>query len=405
MGKKDMINSEKPKDLTADTSIFKGLNATLTYILPLINKKEVKSDIQNPVISLIEKAMKTAAEISELQKSGNTKGKADNFKSVLGRYHASALCLKTMAAEILKLPPIEPSTPFDGPSKSERPKSGFEAELEKSQTTLEGAERRLESLEKQHTKNLEQQEKINNALRQVVDQLTRDIANAKTVDQVLYVLEKALVLLADLERQWKKLTMFFVALEDRVRSSLKEKVASFVNKSKKVQERGYLTKIMGQILFKSLLEANAENALINRVSRKYVWMSGKYVMPIANKVAVLMTADKNARPKLSAEVENSYKSAQIYIGHLIKSERKNFKKALEARRVEVRKIYEPLLLNVPDHVKKNIRNAISKGETAVSTIKTKEKGILEKAAENVLQTGKVKPFNWSTGGISGGLEF
>ena len=41
----------------------------------------------------------------------------------------------------------------------------------------------------------------------------------------------------------------------------------------------------------------------------------------------------------------------------------------------------------------------------MSTIKTKEKGILEKAAENVLQTGKVKPFNWSTGGISGGLEF
>ena len=41
----------------------------------------------------------------------------------------------------------------------------------------------------------------------------------------------------------------------------------------------------------------------------------------------------------------------------------------------------------------------------MSTIKTKEKGILEKAAENVLQTGKAKPFNWSTGGISGGLDF
>ena len=52
--------------------------------------------------------------ISELQKSGKTKGEADNFKNVLEKYKASALCLKTMAAEILKLPPIEPSTPFDG---------------------------------------------------------------------------------------------------------------------------------------------------------------------------------------------------------------------------------------------------------------------------------------------------
>ena len=147
-----------------------------------------------------------------------------------------------------------------------------------------------------------------------MSQLTRDVANAKTVDQVLNVLKKALVLLGELEKEWKKLTMFFVALEDRVRSSLKEKVASFVNKSKKIQERGYLTKMMGQILFKSLLEANAENALINRVSRKYVWISGKYVMPIANKAAMLLTADKYAKRKLHAEVNNSYKSAQISIG-------------------------------------------------------------------------------------------
>jgi len=315
------------------------------------------------------------------------------------------LCLKTMAAEILNLPIIEPSTPFDGKSKSGGPKNAYGAELEKRQKQLDSAEKRLELLEKEHAKKLKKQEDLNKALGEVMSQLTRDVANAKTVDQVLNVLKKALVLLGELEKEWKKLTMFFVALEDRVRSSLKEKVASFVNKSKKVQERGYLTKMMGQILFKSLLEANAENALINRVSRKYVWISGKYVMPIANKAAMLLTADKSAKLKLSAEVNNSYKSAQIDIGHLIKSERKNFQKAIEARRVEVRKIYEPLLLNVPDRVKKNIKNAISKGETAVSTIKTKEKGILEKAAENVLQTGKAKPFNWSTGGISGGLDF
>ena len=47
------------------------------------------------------------------------------------------------------------------------------------------------------------------------------------------------------------------------------------------------------------------------------------------------------------------------------------------------------------------------GETAVSTIKTKEKSILEKATENVVKTGKAKPFklDWSTGGVGGGLDF
>ena len=53
-----------------------------------------------------------------------------------------------------------------------------------------------------------------------MNEITRISATAKTNDAVLEVLKKALVLLEDLEKQWEDLTMFFVAVEDRVRVSL-----------------------------------------------------------------------------------------------------------------------------------------------------------------------------------------
>jgi len=401
--KQSLANSGSPKDLTQNTNIGKSLNTLLEHVSEPFKSKDVNDDIKVPVLQLIKKVTKTAKQVSELQKSGKHNGKAKEYEKVMDKYINAATCLTTMAAEILKLPSVEIATPFDESAGSKSSGGIAEKHAENAEKELQMAEARLNKLEDDYEKKLNKEAKLTKSLQKVMDEITRLTADAKTQDAILDVLKKALVLLGDLEKQWKNLTLFFIAIEDRVRVSLKTKAESFVTRAQMVIKKGSLTNILGQFLYKALLEANAEVALVNRVSRKYVGISGEHIMPSINKAAAMITnTNISKKNRLMTQINSDLKRANKDLENLIVQEKKNFVRAIEARKKEISKIYTPLLMNVPAKVKAKITAAVKKGETSVATINTEKKSVLEKATENVMKTGKIQ--KWSTGGF-GGLEF
>jgi len=405
--RQSLSSKAKPKDLSIDSNIGNNLNTFLDHISEPFNKKGVKDDIKTPVLQLIRKVRDTAKEISEHQKTGHTTGKAAKYQKLMDNYLSSATCLESMAREILNLPPVEPATPFDEDDDSAGAgDSAVERHMYMAEKKLTQSEARLTRLEDMYEKKLEKQAKLTTSLQTVMNEITRIAATAKTNDAVLEVLKKALILLGDLEKQWKDLTMFFVAVEDRVRVSLAGKVDAFVERLRMGGKRGGVTNTVGKLMYTSLVSASAEVALVNRIARKYVGISGKHIMPSINKAAMMITAtDMRKRGQLSADLQNDLSNANTDLEALIRTEKDGFKKAIQKRLKEVRETYEPLLLSVPKKIKAEISASVNKGITAIATIETSLPSALENAAANVIDTGRAKRWSARTSSASATLDF
>jgi len=405
--RQSLSSKAKPKDLSIDSNIGNNLNTFLDHISEPFNKKGVKDDIKTPVLQLIRKVRDTAKEISEHQKTGHTTGKAAKYQKLMDNYLSSATCLESMAREILNLPPVEPATPFDEDDDSAGAgDSAVERHMYMAEKKLSQSEARLTRLEDMYEKKLEKQAKLTASLQTVMNEITRIAATAKTNDAVLEVLKKALILLGDLEKQWKDLTMFFVAVEDRVRVSLAGKVDAFVERLRMGGKRGGVTNTVGKLMYTSLVSASAEVALVNRIARKYVGISGKHIMPSINKAAMMITAtDMRKRGQLSADLQNDLSNANTDLEALIRTEKDGFKKAIQQRLKEVRETYEPLLLSVPKKIKAEISASVNKGITAIATIETSLPSALENAAANVIDTGRAKRWSARTSSASATLDF
>jgi len=328
----------------------------------------------------------------------------------MDNYLSSATCLESMAREILNLPPVEPATPFDEDEYSSG--SGNSAEERHTylaEKKLTQSEARLTRLEDMYEQKLEKQAKLTASLRMVMNEITRISATAKTNDAVLEVLKKALVLLEDLEKQWEDLTMFFVAVEDRVRVSLAGKVDAFVERLRIGGKRGRVTNTLGKLMYTSLVSAGAEVALVNRIARNYVGFSGKHIMPSINKAATMITAtDMRKREQLSDDLQNDLSKANTDLEALIRTEKDGFKKAIQKRLKEVRETYEPLLLNVPKNIKAEISVSVNKGIPAIAPIDIIDTSLppsaLENAAANVVETGRAKRWSARTSSASTTLD-
>merc|ERR1712200_373908 len=207
-----------------------------------------------------------------------------------------------------------------------------------------------ENLERQMAEKLEKQSKIAEGLIKAINDLEKARAASDTADAVLEVLKKALVLLRELDDQWKQLYLFFEALNN----------------------------------------ALAETQVVNRVASKYYTVSVKYLMPQLNKAALLVTADDKDRPKLDAETKAAFRQANSAIKELIQTEKSKFEKALQTRKSEIREAYEDKLTNLSPEKKRSIAASVNKGSEAAATIETKQPGVLEKATENLVKTGRPK---------------
>merc|ERR1712200_160587 len=247
-----------------------------------------------------------------------------------------------------------------------------------------------ENLERQMAEKLEKQSKIAEGLIKAINDLEKARAASDTADAVLEVLKKALVLLRELDDQWKQLYLFFEALNNQVKDNLKPKVTKVVEYLEKSRQRGRIPAGAGNAIYRALINALAETQVVNRVASKYYTVSVKYPMPQLNKAALLVTADDKDRPKLDAETKAAFRQANSAIKELIQTEKSKFEKALQTRKSEIREAYEDKLTNLSPEKKRSIAASVNKGSEAAATIETKQPGVLEKATENLVKTGRPK---------------
>lgn len=375
--KEDIVNTVNPEDITADVTITSHISTFLNLVEEPFNAKGVQDDIKIPVNKIIKMVRNTASEISDSQQSGDTEGKAVKYKTILEKYIGSAECLKAMAEEILDLPIVEPALPFEsnevGSNKASSPDDIVTKHQRLAEEKLQKAETRLKSLEERYEKKLDKQAELTDNLAQVISEIQRLTATAKTVDGILDVLKKALVLLSELEKEWKKITSFFQAVEDRIKHSLGGKMNSMITRLQTIKDmkrssptEKALSKYTGNVLYKALLTALAEVELINQVARKYVLISGEHIMPSVTKVSQMINANDENRVTLQSELDEDFAKANDAIESLIRKEQTGFMKQIERRRKEVRDKYEPLLTGLPATVKAEITMNIGAGlQTAV----------------------------------------
>ena len=199
-------------------------------------------------------------------------------------------------------------------------------------------EQRLDAYYANHLAAMEQ-------IRQVTEKLARLNIEEVHFTQIIELLEEAFELLAELQKNWSNLVLFFSGFANQVVSGFGEKLKSFVGTARDHQLDAESSDTDREVILE-FLSGDASNLyhesyILYVLSRTYYDVSSKYLMPRLSKLSTMLASKTNdeRRAKLT-ELRQDTTDVENQVKVLIEERKRMFKQAVDARRAQITEVID-----------------------------------------------------------------
>jgi len=364
----DFKSKMEAADLNIDQQVYAPVLTFVDAYIKAITSSGVQKGTSGPFVHVLQKLKSIANDARQTVVANQGAGKYAEYKSKLEAVQKTAICLCTMATEILDEPALaQTQLPTN---KDVAQGSITQSHMKNAEMMLNKKEKRLKDLEERYEQQQKQAVTVNKELQEVMTAIKRLKSGIVTTEEMLKVLKKALALLGKFKKEWQKLTRFFDAIETAIIASLGPKVdivTTFFERT--LESKKMFTKALGNILFEDIMQVVAESLVIKRIARKYTDLSGKHLMPMVELAGQLVTVqeDSDETDKLERELNKKVTDSENYLQDLLTQETVMFKSAIDRRKKELRNSLTPLIGQLDNKSKREIEQSVQTGmETAVA---------------------------------------
>lgn len=250
--------------------------------------------------------------------------------------------------------------------------SATQAGIKNAQFKVTQANEMLKHTEKNYDQVNEQLLASNDKLNSVMQEMARIDANTMSVNEILKVLKKGLLILGELKEKWSTLTVFFSEMVNLIEVSMNKPMKLFLEYAKSAQEvkqtGAPMDKLMCDLIYSTAREAVAYGYVVNRMSSGYHDISTTYLMGPVSTLARMMTLDneenKSEILRLQVELNAQSMEAQEAIKRQQKREHENFKKYMEKKMVAIEGAFVEMTSELPETEKRKIEKQVRDGMDA-----------------------------------------
>uniref|UniRef100_A0A3P9HTR4 Uncharacterized protein n=1 Tax=Oryzias latipes TaxID=8090 RepID=A0A3P9HTR4_ORYLA len=244
-------------------------------------------------------------------------------------------------------PPLKPKPPMmykaqensGSQSASQRASENARFRIEQSREQLQ---QKRESYEKA-VQNMEQKQK---ELTEILIDMQKCNIKEIDFDTTIKVLVKGMDAMGTVKEQWEMMVRFFQMVASIVKTSLGTTLHNFVNTSEDTKKLSYNSKLFSKdMLYNLAFEASNIASLVHIISGTYCEVSNKYLMDRVSSLGRLMAMDTE-KPEFEQErinLQESCKEAQNGIMHLVKENKKQFEKKMDARMAQIEGEFKAIL--------------------------------------------------------------
>lgn len=212
-----------------------------------------------------------------------------------------------------------------------------------------------------------------------IRQLHKFDASKAGIDEIIRILEEAMVTLVQVQKRWYEILEFFQKIESLIDVKMGKALDKFrnkIDKARKIQKKtGGVAKFLRKQIYKDIQETMSSGHLVNRMSTIYINISTEFIMPPLRDLGNMMEMnDTKQIEKAKDKIMNQTDNAAVVINARIKKEKEGFDAKMQKKMQEIESTFGPSLeLNIPVEQLKNMKDNEMNQTTITNSVKSKNK--------------------------------
>merc|ERR550532_10206 len=320
------------------------------------------------IFKLMEEVIKAAKNrrtppIESRQKEwGNLERKAKALRS-------NGQCFYSWLIRLLELPPVTPKVPFN--ENKNKPKSISEAHIENANLRVELYKQQMDEREEAFKEASTRLMIVSHNITETIIKLAAFDASKATLEEVLKILEDALVKLNELRVHWLEIREFFQKISTLVDEGVGADVDKYVmrlisgQKIKSLRKEYYFK----NKVYANILDINTKGHLVRKLSTTYLNVSDRYILPPVRKLGeMLQVSDVKESKRLRAQIATETRAASREMSSILEAQREEFLDSMKERRDELETIYRPIFEQIPEERKREIEEEVNNASAQVPVV-------------------------------------
>merc|ERR1712037_136509 len=286
-------------------------------------------------------------------------------KDELKELHMTAIGLKAQADSVLGSS-LQKATPegVKAGMKAEKKADGIqEHAVRNAQAKFDTTREMFNTAKDDYAKTTQSLLETNKKLNESLLKISQLDASTASLRDILEMLQEGLKLLTELKEQWVGLTVFFQEMANLIKLA-SDKTSQFVDWTGDASE-GELSPLVKNQIYVYARESVTIGYVVHRIASGYFEFSKKHLLTPASqipKLMVLNAEDGMAKiQEMKDEVMNACDDAQLQLKLKIKSEKRKFDSAVEARMKRIKEEFDVLTASLPQAEKQEISLAVKRG--------------------------------------------
>lgn len=232
------------------------------------------------------------------------------------------------------------------------------------QMTLETSQKMMEDTRKRYDEQSEELTKIQNRQAELMEQMAKIKIETVEFDQIIEVLKKGIMAIAELREQWAAMIRFFSMLAGIVKvcNSSVQSLTERVQKFGEIRlSSGTMSSMAVDMIYEMCIKADQVSRIVAMISETYVDVSQKYIMgPLSAlaKIAAMDVSKEGAQiTQMQAKLLSEAKGSTQAIINLVQKHKREFGNELQSRQKTVQNALQGMIPPPDASIKKAVQDA------------------------------------------------